>query len=129
MKLLRLDGTEGPLVARRRVRRERPEMVVVPLQGGSGAMLGRARLVSLLTSPADGGTGGRLRRWLERRQARRSLLLLAAERQVAVTCARRWRLDLARIRLVPDLDLRLDAILTAELRRIGERGGRPWHSA
>ena len=91
------------------------------------ALVGRSRpLVSLLASPpADGGS--RLRGLLERRQARASALLLAPERPVAVACAQRWRLDLARIRLVPDLEHGLEAALATELRR-ARAGGRAWHS-
>ena len=84
MRVTRLDGAEGPLAARRRVSRERPDAVVAPLAGGAAGLLGRsAPLISLLAAPPAGGGGSRLRRWLERRQARGSVLLVAPERPVA----------------------------------------------
>jgi hypothetical protein len=109
------------------VRRERPDAVLAPLEGAPAALVGRrAPLVSLLAPP--GPAGSRLRTWLERRQARASLLLVAAERPVAVDCAKRWSLDLARIRVVPDLEDGLEGVLAAELRRAPARG-RAWHRA
>lgn len=101
-------------------------MVLVPLTGGAGAFVGASRLISLLEPP--GPLTPWPRRLLERLQARRSRLLVAAEREVAVDCVRRWNLDLSRIRLVADVDRGLEGGLASELR--GRVPGRAaWHSA
>ena len=124
--VLRAAAGERPLQLWRRARRRRDEMVLVPLVGGAGAFVSPARLVSLLQQP--GPPSPRARRFLEHLQARRSRLLVATERDVAISCVRRWNLDLSRIRVVPDFDDGLEARLAGEFRT--QTGGRAaWHSA
>jgi hypothetical protein len=77
-----------------RVLRERPALVMAPVTGGRAALVISAPVVTVLSGEPTGG-------WLERRQARRSRLVYAGDRQTAVAFALRWRLNLARIRLAP----------------------------
>ncbi|MBO0684412.1 MAG: hypothetical protein J2P45_14745 [Candidatus Dormibacteraeota bacterium] len=130
MKVLTISPGSGRLAALRSLRRERPQVVVAPLSGGvAGLGLAGCTLVSLLLAPppARRGSGFR-RRWMERRQARRSALLLAPDRSTAVSCALRWNLDLARIRVVSGLEGDLEAHVRRELGRLRPEG-RAWHSA
>ena len=125
-RLLRAAPGEGPVRLRRRLQREGADLVLAPLAGGAGAFVDSSGLISLLEAP--GAPVNLLRRLLERVQARRSRLLVATDRAVAIACVRRWDLDLSRIRLVPDFDRGLEARLAIELR--GQITGRTaWHSA
>lgn len=122
---LRAAPGDGPLRLWRQARRPDAGLVLVPLAQGAGAFVARSRLVSLLEPP--GPRPPWPRRLLERRQAKRSRLLVATDRAVAVACVRRWHLDLARIRLVPDFDRGLEAKLATELRDRAA-GRAAWHS-
>ncbi|MDQ6773469.1 MAG: hypothetical protein M3024_10840 [Candidatus Dormibacteraeota bacterium] len=122
--MIHLPAETGPLVGRRLVRRAGADVVVAPLAGGpAGLLRGRDQIVSLLGEPPGRVTF--LRRLLERRQAAASTLLVATSRPVAVACAQRWSLDLARIRVQPE-GSDLDRWLEVELSR--PRAERPaWH--
>jgi hypothetical protein len=111
---------------------ERPLML--PVAGGAGALLPtRAcrHLVSVL-DPDAVATGRGVRSWLERRQARRSALLLVPDRDTGMRFTGRWRLDLARIRAVPDLHRPPRDEVRRWLEAAPPGGGaaaRPWHAA
>ena len=79
--------------------------LILPVAGGVGALLGRrdcGRLVSLL-DPAGVDPGRQLPQgWRERRQVRRSALLLVADRAAALRLAAECHVDLARVQLTPD---------------------------
>jgi len=98
--------------------------LVVPLRGGAAAFVSRSagrRLVTTLTAadaeaPSPGVAG-----WLERRQARRSAVLVAPDRASGVAVALRWRLSPERFRLADDFSTELGAKPAAGLER-------PWHS-
>lgn len=78
-----------------KVMTEHPALVVAPVGGGRAALVLSAPVVTVLSGRPTGG-------WLERRQARRSRLVYAADRPTAVVFALQWRLDLARIRIARD---------------------------
>ena len=123
---LRAAPGEGSLSLWRRARRAPGGLVVAPLAQGSGAFIASTRLVTMLELP--GPVSGWRHRLLEGLQARRSRLLVATDRDVAVACVRRWGLDLSRIRLVPDFDRGLEATLERGLEaRVTGRAA--WHSA
>jgi len=113
------------------VRGDRP--LLVPVAGGAAGLVnarGRQRLVSLL-DPAAVQPGRRgLRAWLERRQARRSALLLVPDRATGIRFAGRWKLDLVRIRAVPDLGDPPGDLIRRCLAEASVRGRRakPWHA-
>jgi hypothetical protein len=106
--------------------------LVLPVAGGAAGLLGASvcrRLVSLLDpATVDPGRGG-LRSWLERRQARRSALLLVPDRATGIRFAGRWSLDLARVRAVPDLQSPPRGLVERCLAESAARGRRPrsWH--
>lgn len=117
-----------PLAAVRillKVLRERPDVVVARVSGGAASLVAFRPVVTILEGRPQ-HTGSRLRSWLERRQARRSALLYAADRETAVAYALPWRLDLARIRLA-ELASLSPQVIEHELRAAG-RGRRSWHS-
>lgn len=107
--------------------------LVVPVARGRAGLVSardRRQLVSLLDPAAvDVGRGG-LRGWLERRQARRSELLLVPDRDTGMRFAGRWRLDLARIRAIPDLGNPPAELIQRCLGDAASRRGRPkpWHA-
>lgn len=90
-----MRGLLDAVVFSLKVARERPAVVVAPVGGGRAALVLSAPVVTVLKGRPTGG-------WLERRQARRSRLIYAIDRQTAVRFALRWRLDLARIRIARD---------------------------
>jgi hypothetical protein len=99
----------------RQARRERCDVVIAPLQAGAAALVRGVPIVSTL---APAGPRERwLERWLRRRQSRRSWLFIAPDRRTAVDCALRWRLDLARIRIVAGDERDLEVVLRRELSR------------
>src|ERR1700736_1381212 len=79
--------------------------LVVPLRGGAAAFVSRSagrQLITTLTvaeaeTPSRGVAG-----WLERRQARRSAVLVAPDRASGVAVALRWGLSPERFRLAED---------------------------
>jgi len=106
--------------------------LVVPVAGGSAGLLSGSvsrRLVSLLDPGAVHPGRGGLRAWLERRQARRSALLLVPDRATGIRFAGRWRLDLARVRAVPDLENPPRDLIERCLAESEARARRPrsWH--
>lgn len=122
----RAGGLMGALGIRRRTGPDARATVVLPLRGGQGAFVRRSasrRLVTIVTKAdaevAPGGVEG----WLEKRQARRSALLVVPDRPSGVAIALRWRLSPERFRLAADYDRAagtLDAAQTAKRR--------PWYS-
>lgn len=98
--------------------------LVVPLRGGSAAFVSRSaarRLITTLT-PADAeapslGAAG----WLERRQARRSAVLVAPDRATGVAVALRWGLSPERFRMAGDFS-------SEEGANLAEGQTTPWHS-
>ncbi len=124
LRVVHLKEGTSSLAGRWVVRRSRPDAVVAPLSGGAAGLLRRRdRIVSLLESPPP--SGSLWRRQLERRQAQTSSLLVAPSRAVAVACAQRWSLDLARIRVQPP-GTHLERWLEVELSRLGHRK-KAWH--
>lgn len=129
------DGARA-LIAALRTRRRLPaaeEPLVLPLAGGAAALVrGSARrpVVSVVTpgsiDPDRRGPVG----WLERRQARRSTLLLVGDRPTALALAARWRVSLASIRLVDDPLQPSADVIRRHLRGLSGRGGsgEPWHA-
>jgi hypothetical protein len=105
---------------------------LLPLSGGAGALLRRSQS-DWLVSVVDGDPaplGGRsLRGRLERRQARRSALLLTPDRDTAWQVARRLGVDLARVRLASDLEgLAAEQAAALVEAFAGQRRRRAWHS-
>ena len=104
-------GTGGGSGLRRALRLRLPlgrgaAPLVIPVARGTAALLRRRdcrRLASVLDPRrVDLESTGR-RGWLERRQTRRSALLLVPDRTTAMDLAARWHIELARVHLVPDL--------------------------
>ena len=131
MKVLRLDvPTAGSRPFARALEtvwdvvKDRATVVVAPPAGGPAALVPFVALVTDLSGDVE-STHSNLGRWLEKRQARRSRLLYAADRQSAVAFALRWGLDPTRLRIangpgVPDGQVARDLAATAKRR--------PWHS-
>jgi hypothetical protein len=100
--------------------------LVVPLRGGAAALLGPAasrRLITTVTEddvhrPVTGITA-----WLEKRQARRSALLVVPDRPTGVAIALRWKISPERFRLASSFqgEVRETAVSASGARR-------PWHS-
>lgn len=108
-----------------RVIRDRPDVVVARVAGGTASLITFLPVVTILEGRPEPGNS-RLRSLLERLQARRSALLYAADRETAVAYALPWRLDLSRIRLA-ELASLSPQVIEHELRAAG-RGKRSWHS-
>jgi hypothetical protein len=129
----RRSGLSGALALRLSARRDEDRPLVIPVAGGVGALLGRRRcrhLASLL-DPADVDPRRRgLRGWLERRQARRSNLVLVPDRATAMRFTASWHLDLARVRLAPDLANPPREVIEEICGRDAEQSVRPkpWHA-
>jgi hypothetical protein len=105
------------------------DVYMLPVDGGRGAFLSRSsshRLVTVLDPAAALQRRPALRRWLERRQARRSAIVLAPDRATGVRAAQAWDLDLARIRVGDSGDGATVSSLCEELRRLSRRQ-RQWH--
>jgi hypothetical protein len=106
------------------VMREHPELVIAPVGGGRAALVVARPVVTVLSGRPEGSRG--VEGWLARRQARRSRLVYAADRDTAVAFALKWRLDLSRIRLAGE------GTVTPELVKrelpAGRKGIRHWHS-
>ena len=107
--------------------------LVIPVAGGAAALLrGRdcRRLASILdprsVDPERTGPRG----WLERRQARRSALLLVPDRATAMDLAARWHIELARVPLAPDLANPPRQLIDGICGPGGRRPGRvkPWYA-
>ena len=107
--------------------------LVIPIAGGTAALLRRSdfrRLASILApSRVDLARTG-VRSWLERRQARRSALLLVPERATAMRLAAAWHVDLARVHVAADLAnpprQLIDGICGPGGRR--STGAKPWYA-
>lgn len=103
--------------------REDGDSLVVPLSGGVAAFVKRSagrRLVTTLTEADVQGPSRGVAGWLERRQARRSAVLVAPDRASGVAVALRWGLSPERFRLAEDFSSEEGAKLAAR--------ERPWHS-
>jgi len=115
------------------LRRRSAGPLLLPVAGAPGALLSSAdsrRLVSVLdpshVSPDIRG----LRGWLERRQARRSALVLVPDRATGIRFAGRWKLDLGRLRMAPGLQQpEPEQIRRWLASAIRFQGSRPWHAA
>ena len=121
-----MNALARALRMRRQTRADAGSEIVVPLRGGSAALLPKRFMRRLVTSatridgerPSPGITG-----LLERLQARRSSLLLVPDRPTGVAIALRWRISPEKFRLENDY-------------RVGhpQRGvetdgvARPWHA-
>jgi hypothetical protein len=129
----RRDGLRGAFALRFSARRDEDRPLVIPVAGGVGALLSRRRcrhLASLL-DPADVDPHRRgLIGWLERRQTRRSKLVLVPDRATAMRFTACWRLDLARVRLAPDLASPPREVIEETCGDgVGQRGRqKPWHA-
>ena len=124
MRLIRLDRGHGVLGNLLRVAREKPEIVVAPLEDGSAPLpLRHGVMVSTLSAAPVAVSP--LKRLLIRWQAARTHLFLARERSVGVAAAMRWGLPLERIRLGDDRDEAIVETVVRELR--AGRGGTAWH--
>jgi hypothetical protein len=99
--------------------------IVLPLQGGAGAFLTRSaarRLVTTTTLTDTGAPTPGLAGRLERRQARRSAVLVVPDRPSGVAIALRWGLNPERLRLAgPEGSAGLDSISVPG-------GSTRWHS-
>jgi len=105
---------------------ERPDVVVAGVAGGPAALAVSRHVVTVLDARAAIGSTGVLG-WLERRQTRRSSLIYALDRTSAVAFALRWRLDLARIRI-----MQTGRPTAGQIERelaAARRGRASWHSA
>jgi len=99
--------------------------IVVALRGGSGAFVRRSvarRLVTTVDASDAGSPSSGIAGWLERRQARRSAVLVVPDRATGVAIALRWHLDPQRFRLAGGFDL------AATKAALNVSGTRPWHS-
>ena len=99
--------------------------LVVELRGGRGALVTRAdakRLVTAVAGEDASVVSGGLTGWLERRQARRSALLVVPDRATGVAGALHFGLDPQRFRLASEFD-------PADPRLGGaDRRAAQWHS-
>jgi len=126
-------GLRGALSLRLAERGPTDLPLVLPVAGGPGALLSRRRcrhLASLLDPSAVDAERAGLRGWLERRQARRSRLVLVPDRATAMRFAGRWKLDLARVHLAPDLANPPDELISENCGRDAGRTQRmrPWYT-
>ncbi len=130
---LHSSGITAAFILRGSLRSSGDAPVVLPVAGGAGGLLDRVgytRLASVL----DPATVARSRRgagaWLERRQARRSAVTFVPDRATAIEFAGRWGLDLARVRLAPDLtDPPAEVVESlCGAARYGRNSPRPWYA-
>lgn len=124
--LVRGGGLMGAIANRRRIGKGASENLMLPLHGGSGAFVKSSasrRLVTIVTRADAEAPPGGIEGWLEKRQARRSALLVVPDRPSGVAIALRWRLSPERFRLAADFDVAAtDLVLSETTKR------RPWHS-
>lgn len=106
--------------------------ITLPVAGGAGALLTSAasgRLTSVLDPGALTAPGSVMRRWLERRQARRSAVLVVPDRAAGMRFAGLWRLDLSRIRVArPDQPPPAGLETDVGARTSSRTRARPWHA-
>ena len=99
--------------------------MVMPLSGGGASLLGAKasrRLITMVDEADVHRPAFGIRGWLEKRQARRSALLVVPDRAAGVALALRWRISPERFRIAASYDVK-----AANLSAAGRR--RPWHSA
>ncbi len=99
---------------------------VLPLRGGSGALLKHSayrRLVTVVDRADVDAPSGGIAGWLERRQARRSARLVVPDRPTGVAIALKWGLNPERIRLSDDFEVKGAASAAAH-----EGEVKPWYS-
>lgn len=114
------------LSTRRKVGRAQGGNLVVPLRGGSAALVGRSgsrRLITTVTASDVENPGRGIVAWLEKTQARRSALIVVPDRPSGVAIALRWGISPERFRLAESFD---PGSPDAGLRAAS--GRRPWHS-
>ncbi len=119
-------GLMGAIANRRRIGQGPRENLVLPLRGGSGAFVKSSasrRLVTIVTRADAEAPPGGIAGWLEKRQARRSALLVVPDRSSGVAIALRWRLNPERFRLAADFDVAATDLVVSETTK-----RRPWHS-
>jgi hypothetical protein len=98
--------------------------IVMPLHGGAASLLGRGanrRLVTIVDESDVGEPAAGIRGWLEKRQARRSALLVVPDRAAGVAMALRWGISPERFRIASSFDPKATNLSAARSRR-------PWHS-
>jgi len=121
-----ISGIMRALGSRQRRGKGAGNRVVLPLQGGAGALVKRSAGHRLVTVASDTDVHGQARGltgWLERLQARRSAILVVPDRPSGVALALRWGLNPERLRLAGDFDVsKADNVVLGSDRR------RPWHS-
>ena len=109
---------------RRGTSRRPKDALVLPLEGGAGALVRRGDAARLVTTIARNAPppSSRVIRWLERVQARRSALLVVPDRATGVAVALRWRLDPQRFRVADRLEPPSGRI------EDGMHQAAPWHA-
>jgi glycosyltransferase involved in cell wall biosynthesis len=122
----------GEAVRTRRAAAHTSGPLTLPVAGGAGGLLSPLtyrRVASILDPEAVSGDVRSVRGWLERRQARRSALVLVPNRATGMRFGGLWRLDLSRIRVAdpqrPPHELIAQWLAGAQPRR---QGSRPWHA-
>lgn len=114
------------LSTRQRIGRGDSARVILPLEGGQGALVTRSasrRLVTIANNAGVHGSTRGLTGWLERLQARRSAILVVPDRPSGVALALKWGLNPERLRLVGDFD-----VSGGENAALGSSRRRAWHS-
>lgn len=120
-----IDALMRALSSRQRIGKGEKDSVILPLQGGAGALVKRSagrRLVTIASDTDVRGSARGLTGWLERTQARRSAILVVPDRPSGVALALKWGLNPERLRLAGDFDV--SASISAAL---GSSRRRPWH--
>ena len=121
-----IDALMRALSCRRRIGQGAGSSVILPLEGGAGALVRRAagqRLVTVANQADIDRDASGLTGWLERMQARRSAILVVPDRPSGVALALKWRLNPERLRLAGDFDA-----AKSEHVMLGSSRRRPWHS-
>lgn len=120
-----IDALMRALSSRQRIGGGAGNSIVLPLQGGAGALVKRSASDRLVTVASDAdvrGDGRGLTGWLERMQARRSAIVVVPDRPSGVALALKWRLNPERLRLAGDFDAAKGD------KALGSNRRRPWHS-
>ncbi len=121
-----IDALMRALSSRQRIGKAAGNRVILPLQGGAGALVKRSASLRLVTVASDvdvHGTARGLTGWLERMQARRSAILVVPDRPSGVALALKWGLNPERLRLAGDFD-----VAKGDNVALGSSRRRPWHS-
>ena len=119
-----IEALRRALSSRQRIGKGDKANIILPLQGGAGALVKRSagrRLVTIASDADVHGSARGLTGWLERRQARRSAILVVPDRPSGVALALKWGLNPERLRLSGDFDVSAGG-------NPGSSRRRPWHS-